>query len=667
MGFFDVVVDNKSENTDTLYTYRADMDLDVGDRVDIPFARRRKPAEGYVFDVLNTTDFPKDRIKEVISCDKSRSLNAEMVDTAKWMKARYGVKYIDAIKLFTVGGKVARERGNFNIKRELDRYYELTEEQAKAVSEIRASINGGSHNVFLLKGVSNSGKTEVYMKAAEFAIRSGKSAIIMVPEITLFYQVENVLKRRFGDNEVATMRSGMGVSKMLAEWLRIRRGEAKIVVGTRMAVFAPCEAIGLIVMDEEHETTYKSDRNPKYETLDIAYRRAGFYGGTVVLGSATPSVVSYYRAKNGIYKLIEMNETIGKPKLPKVSIVDMKEEIRMGNRGSLSRDLRVELCRVLNEGRQAILFLNRRGFSPEISCLDCGYRFTCSDCGITMTYHRTQNAMICHYCGKKYPVPYICPECGSKYLKYAGVGTEKVERELNEIFPDASICRLDLDTAKTGRETRRSLRAFQNGDIDILIGTQILAKGLDFKNVGLAGIVMADVNLNIPDYRSAERTYQLISQVSGRVGRDGDGGNVIIQTYSPDNFAIRAAAANDYMQFYRSELSHRMTMNYPPFSDIITVSFVEKKEAIESDGSALTYAYDFRKKLIAVDARIKESEAFEPMEKITKGKRERVYAELIIKAPKGSRASVVKAFLKYRQDMILSKAGCYIEIDVNPY
>ena len=499
------------------------------------------------------------------------------------------------------------------------------------------------------------------MRTVEEVLKQGRTVIVLLPEIALSAQVEKRFADRFGGDMVATLHSKLSTSAKLGEWMRIRRGDARIVVGARTSVFAPLENIGAIIIDEEHETTYKSDHNPKYETVDVAYRRAQAHGAVLVLGSATPSVTSYSRAKAGIYELLEMKQRIGKSTLPVLETVDMKQEIRSGNMGVISRRLAEETDKALRRGEQVILFLNRRGFSTQILCPDCGYKMTCPDCGITLTYHKAVNAAVCHYCGRKFPLPEKCPDCGNKFIRYTGTGTEKVEEAVQELWPDKSVERFDLDTAAKSGNAGKVIDDFQKGKTDILVGTQILAKGLDFRNVGLVGIINADVSLNIPDYRSSERTYQLITQVAGRAGRAGGESRVIIQTYDPESDVIRQAAAGDYEAFYEAELLHRNIMNYPPYSDIIAVGFVS-----ESADEASAYAEAFRKRLMGLRSAPQDATVLRVRldERKTDG---RFRAEFIIKAPPGSRAGYIREYMEFRDRMIESKSECFIEIDVNPY
>ncbi|MBQ6457106.1 MAG: primosomal protein N' [Mogibacterium sp.] len=660
MHYIDVVIDNKSNNTDSFFTYAAPDEAGVGARLTVPFARRKKPVDAYCVRINPAPSYDASRIREIDSYIPERSLTPEMIETAMWMRRRYGVKYIDAIKMFTVGGKKEPAPKPHRIAGS-DPGYTLSEEQERAAKIICKSVRDREFKAFLIKGVTNSGKTEVYMRAAEEALSMGRSVIVLLPEIALSAQVMKRFADRFGDDKVATLHSRLTTSAKLGEWLRIRRGEAQIVVGARTSVFAPLENIGAIIIDEEHESTFKSDHNPKYETVDIAYKRAAAHGAVLIMGSATPSVASYSRANTGVYQLLRMDHRIGTSTMPVIETVDMKAEIRAGNTGVISRQLARETENTLKRGEQVILFLNRRGFSTQILCPDCGYKMTCPDCGITLTYHKSFNAAVCHYCGRRFSLPEKCPDCGNRFIRYTGAGTEKVEETVKELWPDARVSRFDLDTASKSEDAGSVIEDFQKGKTDILVGTQILAKGLDFRNVGLVGIINADVSLNIPDYRSSERTFQLITQVAGRAGRAGGESRVLIQTYEPESDIIREAAAGDYESFYESELLHRNIMNYPPFSDIIAVGFVS-----DDADEAMNYADSFRKRLLGLKDIPEGAEILRARleERKTDGK---YRAEFIIKAPPGSRAGFVGEYMEYRDKMIAAKTDVFIDIDINPY
>ena len=667
MKYVDVVIDNKSEYMDSFFTYLAPDYINVGDKVTIPLARKQKGAEGYVVSIDTVPGIEADKVKEIISIDKDRSLTPEIIDTAIWMKSRYGVKYIDAIRMFDVTGKRVPKQIKAYDETKLEDEPTLSEEQKYAVLDICNSIDNQLGKSFLIHGVTNSGKTEVYIRAVKSAIARGKSAIVLVPEIALSSQIAERFSKRFGKEQVAIMHSKLKTSERLAEWMRIKSGEAKIVVGARTAVFAPASDIGVIIIDEEHESTYKSDHNPKFETVDVAFRRAKYHNATLVLGSATPSIVSYNRAMDGIYQLIEMKNRIGKSIMPEVQIVDMRDELRSGNSSIISRKLLASIAQTVKDGDQVILFLNRRGFSTQVLCPECGYIMMCPDCDITLTYHKKENAAICHYCGRKFKIPKVCPECGNNNLSFIGTGTERLEETIEELVPNAKVERFDLDTAKNSSEIKKTLRHFNSGKTNILVGTQILAKGLDFKNVGLVGIILADSSLNIPDYRSPERTFQLITQVSGRAGREGGKSKVILQTYQPEDDTIKKAANRDYYGFYEQELAHRKNMNYPPFSDIITVIFVDKKGSKTEYSSTLDHANDFRKYLLSMKNLPTGTTIYEPKLDTQRGGADRNRVIFMIKAPRGTRSGFVSAYMNYRELMIKHRSTCHIELDINPY
>ena len=583
MKYAKLVIENRSRHTDRLYTYRCADDIRIGQVVKVPFSKGDTKRRGFVFEIMDDCDLDESKLKEISSVQEDISLTEEMVETAEWMRQRYGIRYLDAVNCFIPRGKAAKkgkEKNPLNgAQAEAQDIDNLTDEQKAACEEINAAIDANRQENFLLKGVTGSGKTEVYMQAAARAISKGKTVIMLLPEIALTKQITERFIGRFGKGSCAILHSHLTGRERFDEWSRVRSGEAKIVIGARMAVFAPLDNIGLIILDEEHESTYKSDMTPKYETVDIAFKRLMHHKGVLLLGSATPSIVSYQRAKEGIYKLIEMNTRYNAVELPDMSIVDMRQELRKGNRSIFSDKLYQSMDEHLQNGEQVILFLNRRGYSSSISCKDCGNTLMCPDCGISLTYHKKENAAVCHYCGRHFDIPKECPKCSSKFIKFIGVGTEQVEEFVKKEFKDYETERFDLDTAKNSREVSAILNRFASGKTKILVGTQLVAKGLDFRNVGLACVVSADTTLNIPDYRSAERTFQLITQVAGRAGRGLKKGEVIIQTYNPESLAITAASKYDYEGFFAEEVGFRKLMKYQPFSDLIQVQFIVENES----------------------------------------------------------------------------------------
>ena len=446
----------------------------------------------------------------------------------------------------------------------------LTPQQQTVADELIQALNGGGR--FLLYGVTGSGKTEVYIRLIRHVLKLGKGAIILVPEIALTPQTVGWFHARFGDLS-AVIHSRLSPGERFDEWQRIRSGEARVVIGARSAVFAPVENLGAIIVDEEHEGAYTSEKRPRYDARDVALMRTQMSGGVLVLGSATPSVSSFMRTLPRVrpenrLTLLEMDQRVlGRP-LPECRVVDMREELAKGNKGIFSAELQKEMKACMDAGKQAILFINRRGHSTFVSCRACGYVVKCDKCDVTMTYHAVDETLKCHYCGKTLPQPKVCPACGSRFIKFFGAGTQKIEEEARKLFPDKNVIRMDMDTTSGKDGHAKLLECFRTGRADILVGTQMIAKGLDFPNVTLVGIVAADTTLNLPDFRSCERTYQLITQVAGRAGRADTPGKVIIQTYSPDAYAIECAVKQDYRAFYHREADYRKKSLYPPYTTL---------------------------------------------------------------------------------------------------
>ncbi|MDE5943438.1 MAG: primosomal protein N' [Clostridia bacterium] len=444
------------------------------------------------------------------------------------------------------------------------------------------NIENSDKRVHLIHGVTGSGKTEIYLNVIDREIKRGRTAIFLVPEISLTPQMLSQLRSRFG-GAAAILHSGLSAGEKFDEWWRLRSGEAKIAIGARSAVFAPLENIGAVIIDEEHDSSYLSETAPRYSTCDVALMRAKYNGAKLVLGSATPSVETYVKAVKGEYNLITLTERINKKPLPEIIIADMRKEVRRGNNSAFSQALRDELDATLNSGNQAIIFLNRRGYSRTVMCRDCGYVAKCENCDVTLTYHSEDNCLKCHYCGAKYRMLSACPECGGLHVLYSGTGTQRVVADLKELFPAARILRMDNDTV-TGKDGHyKILQKFAKKEADILVGTQMIAKGHDFPSVTLVGILDADMSLNFSDYRSGERTFQLITQVSGRSGRADDKGKVVLQTCAPENYILRYATAYDYKGFFENEISIREATNFPPYSLIcrVMVTSDDKENALE--------------------------------------------------------------------------------------
>lgn len=616
--------------------------IKIGQRVKVPFGKGNKIVFGFIIELYETYESTYSIKKIQCICDNFTVLREEDIDLIKLMREKYICTYLDCIKLiiptginrgmkqktsskisvknqltgkynkepynniFSIindnNGKYTKNQLNKNFKlslssintlikhsflseeeRIIDRYNErnyekynekkLNDAQQLAVNTIMSK----NENKFLIHGITGSGKTEIYMKLVSLMIENGKDSIILVPEIALTPQTVERFKGRFGKN-IAVFHSRLSDGERYDEWIRVKSGKVKVAVGARSAIFLPFSNLGLIVIDEEHESSYKSEITPKYTAVEIGTMKSNLENCKLVLGSATPSLETYYKCIHNEMFPITITERADGAKLPKVSIVDMKEELRSNNKSMFSRLLLDEVNNALNNNNQIILFLNRRGHSTFVSCRKCGYVFKCEHCDISLTYHSESKKLICHYCGNTKELTSICPKCGSKYVKYFGVGTEKIEEEIKRIFPSAKTLRMDYDTTRQKNSYETIYNKFKNREADILIGTQMVAKGLDFKNVTLVGVIAADLSLNLPDYRANERTFQLINQVSGRAGRGVKEGKVIIQTYSTESHAIKAAADNDYLGFYEEEIKIRKSMEYPPFSNIFLINISSKNE-----------------------------------------------------------------------------------------
>lgn len=616
-------------------------DIKIGQWVKVPFGIKNSITDGFILSIKND-EISGMRIKKIKSIVKNEPLlNKDDIKIVEFLKENYLCRYIDGIRLLIPQGllkginnkhKMVVSIAEFEVPEEVLRKYEdifkflkdnngkynkaelskeygfsiyklnklikegylkvdeeviyrynyreyvdykeknLTEEQNNAIKLIEKSTK----NIILLKGVTGSGKTEVYMNLVKNAIINDKSAIILVPEISLTPQMIERFKGRFG-REVAVFHSKLSEGERYDEWYRIKEGKAKVVIGARSALFLPLRNLGVIIIDEEHENTYKSEQNPKYVTREVAEFISELKGCKVILGSATPSIETYYRAISGEIELVELKNRIDNKPMPQIEIIDMREELTKGNISMFSNKLFLEMKEALKRNEQIILFLNRRGFSTFVSCRSCGYVFKCPKCDISMTFHKN-GYLVCHYCGHGEKQPNICPKCKSKYVKHFGAGTERVEAEVKKYFKDAKILRMDMDTTRNKNSHESIYNSFKNREADILIGTQMISKGLDFENVTLVGILAADMSLNLPDYRSAEKTFQIITQVSGRAGRGEKEGKVILQTYNPNHYSLNYAKDYDYEGFYKEEFTTRGLMYYPPFGRILLVNVSSKNE-----------------------------------------------------------------------------------------
>ena len=536
---------------------------------------------------------------------------------------------------------------------------ELTEEQQIAYNKVKESIIQNRYEEFLLFGITGSGKTEIYLQLIGDVLKQDKTAIVLVPEISLTPQMTDRFIARFGKETIAILHSKLSIGERYDEWNKIKEKKAKIIIGARSAIFAPTEDIGIIIIDEEHDSSYKSEAVPKYDAKEIARKIAQENKCPLLLGSATPDICTYYKAITNQTTLLKLTQRANNSKLPDVDIVDLKMELANGNRSMISTELYGEIEENLKNKRQTILFLNRRGFSTFIMCRECGYTVKCKNCNISMTYHKTENKLKCHYCGYEENVVTICPQCHSNKIRYFGTGTQRLEQEINKLFPNATTIRMDIDTVTKKNSHEELINKFRDENIDILIGTQMVVKGHHFPKVTLVGVIAADSSLNIDDYRANERTFQILTQVAGRAGREKLDGKVIVQTYNPDNFSIICAQKQDYEMFYDTEIALRKQLNYPPFYDIILIGFNSlseneiKKVADES--------YTYLKENLPQD----EFNVLRPMPSPIDKIQNRFRWRIIIKGNVDNKANkILNDYLKNIYDK--NYKNTKISIDINP-
>lgn len=724
----EVIVDISNSEVDRIFEYRCERDdIAAGSRVSVPFGKRT--VEGYVVRVKETSEYPEDKLKDVIEpLDPYPVVLPEMLELMRFMADRYHLRLADVLKLFIPAGRrggrvreLVRQYAHINpeflhrdeatfirpsakaqlevfryladngsvsvtelnrefsasalknlimrdivrvedveVKRTPYRYMEcgdntvtLTEEQAAAVS----CITGGK-GVFLLHGVTGSGKTEVYMRCISEALAKGKTAIMLVPEISLTPQVLKNFRRRFGEN-VAILHSGLSEGERFDEWRRLLTGEAQVAVGARSAVFAPLTDIGVIIIDEEHDASYLSERNPRYPTHEIARFRARYNGCNLILGSATPSVESYYRAERGEYRLVKLKNRVNLRPLPDMEIVDMRAELKNGNPGFLSAALQSELAACIEAGNQAILFINRRGYASYVMCRSCGYVAKCEQCDVSLVYHKDENVLKCHYCNNRYAMLDVCPQCGSPHVKHGFMGTQKVAEQLQTLFPGTGILRMDNDTTQGKDAHFNILHAFAEHRAQILVGTQMVAKGHDFPDVTLVGVLDADMSLHFADFRSAERTYQLITQVAGRAGRDRKAGKVILQTYTPNHYVYKFAAENDYEGFYAKEINLREVTKYPPFTDIVRLLIGSEDE------SAAAAALKKAAGRITAYAKGNDDFVYLGVMRSPVKKKQNVYRMQIIVRLRPAAEAAVRELFAAADEAESNNVSCFVEINPN--
>ncbi len=598
--YADIIIDITHEKLDRIFQYSIPSHLEgmleIGMEVVVPFGRGNHPKNGYIIGFSREPSYDRTKLKAIQKAAPGRmSIEARLISLAAWIKEEYGGTMIQALKTVLPVKKETRSRTSsleqfFLEQKEAARQkqeYErqggrpvLNKEQQEAADLFREEFCKGVRDTYLLYGVTGSGKTEVYLSMMETVVSQGKQVIVMIPEIALTYQTALRFCERFGDR-VAILHSRMSPGERYHQMERVKQGEIQVMIGPRSALFTPFSDLGLIVMDEEHEGTYKSEQVPRYHAREVARKRGELEGASIVLGSATPSVETFFQCEEGtIRKLTLQNRAEGR--LPSVRTVDMREELREGHTGIFSRLLLEGIRTRLEKKEQVMLFLNRRGYAGFVSCRSCGYVAMCRHCDVALSEHRGKK-LVCHYCGYEEARTNTCPKCGSPYIGGFKAGTQKVEEMLHKEFPEARVLRMDMDSTKGKEGHRRILETFGAGEADILLGTQMIVKGHDYSGVTLVGVLAADLSLYADDYLAAERTFQLLVQAAGRAGRGEKKGEVIIQTYNPEHYSIQLAATQQYEAFYQKELYYREMMEYPPISHLAAVILSDKdKERLQT-------------------------------------------------------------------------------------
>ncbi len=648
--FASILVDRPLKQSFT-YQVPDDMAVAAGVRVVVPFGSQE--LTGYVIGLqssFETTGFKVLPIKRVI--DKEPVFGSGEIALSKWMSRFYLCSQGEALALMIPGGKKENIIPAMSMEAddEVGVVSQLTSEQASAIE----TIGRAEYPMYYLYGVTGSGKSEVFLRSAEHVIAQGRQVIYLVPEITLTFQLAKMVQKRFADR-VAILHSALTDSQRLAEWMRIRNGSVDLVIGARSAVFAPVPRLGMIIIDEEHENSYKADQTPRYHARQVAQWRCQSEHALLVMGSATPSMEAWKLAQEGKIHYMELPHRVGGGKLPEISVVDMK-----GVSTTIGPQLEEAMRQVLQRGKQVVLFLNRRGFSYYFHCKSCGYEMTCPHCSVSLTYHKSKNLMVCHYCGYHTRPVHVCPQCHSLDVGYSGFGTEMVESEVQSLFPGKQVARIDADVSASDshqNKVRKIIEAFGEGRIDILLGTQMVAKGLNFPGVELVGIVLADSGLNIPDFRAEERTFALLTQVSGRAGRYNDKGRVVIQTFHPKNAAIVAAQRGDLKAFYSMELANREMTGFPPYSRLVNLVLRGRKE--QTVVSACATLGDLIRSLDpdgAVEVMCNDACAIE-----RKGDYFRHHILLRSLHPGKLQALVARALGLYKVP-----SGIYVEVDIDP-
>lgn len=721
--FCEVIVDILNSQVDKIFDYilPENLNLKVGQRVLVPFANRK--IEGYILKIKEKSELNSSKLKSVIqSLDDFSYLNEETIKLMEFLIHKYNLRYADCLRLFVpsvirknvkekfikyialnkdfenlnlkfndkqkdiinflkitnvislselnekfspssiktlinkcvlIETKQKENRKPYNLKLD-NKQITLTNQQQNAINIIKEN----TPNKFLLFGVTASGKTEVYIQVIKKVLNEGKTAILLVPEIGLTPQLFKRFSSVFGDN-IAILHSGLSAGEKLDEWLKIKRGESKVVIGARSAIFAPLENIGVIILDEEHDTSYYSETNPRYYAKEVAEFRAKFNNANLILGSATPSIETYYSAKNNDYILIEMKQRALAQKLPEVFIVDMLSEIRRGNASMFSKLLQMKLVECVKRDEQAIIFLNRRGFSSFIRCLDCGYIPKCEDCDVSLVYHKEDEKLKCHYCGNRYKVINKCPICASNNIKLGAIGTEQVVEKLKELLPNIPVFRMDNDTTTNKNSHIKIIEDFNNTKPAILVGTQMIAKGHNFNNVSLVGIIDADLSLHYSDFRATDRAFNLLTQVSGRAGRTNLEGEVVLQTYTPKHFAYNCVSTYDYEKFYAKEINLRKVTSFPPFSKIVRVLASSEEELAVRE-----FITEFYKKVLELKTEnYKDFIYLDIMKSPVKRAKKQYRYQILMRLNLNTADKTIEKLFEINRGLNNKLVQCFVEID----
>lgn len=584
-----IIIDISHENVDRVFQYRIPPQLlgeiQVGMQVCVPFGSGNRTRTGYVVDISEKAEYDVTKMKSIAGIVAgSVTADSRIISLAWWMKERYGSTMNQALKTVLPVKRKVKARNRQVVRSMVDVQIKkaeilLNEEQRQIAEDFCSRYDRGDRAPSLIYGITGSGKTEVYMEMISHVLKQGRQVIVLIPEISLTYQTVMRFYRRFGSC-ISVMHSRLSAGERWDQYERARQGETQVMIGARSALFTDFPDLGLIIMDEEHEGAYKSESTPRYHAREVAEKLAGMRDAAFVMGSATPSLEAYTRAREGIYRLYTLKNRAGEGSvLAAAEVVDLRKEMEAGNKSIFSRRLQELIRDRLEKKEQVMLFMNRRGYSSFVSCRSCGEAVKCPHCDVTLTLHN-KTRLVCHYCGYTVPLPKKCPSCGSPYLAGFGTGTQKIEELTKAMFPQARVLRMDLDTTSKKGGHQEILSAFAKGEADILIGTQMIVKGHDFPGVTLVGILAADASLYAPDYRSGERTFQLLVQAAGRAGRGKKPGTAVIQTYTPEHYVVKASAVQDYLEFYRQEMGYRKLMKYPPAAHMLSIQIGGKEEEL---------------------------------------------------------------------------------------